>query len=136
MHRQFLFEANVFVWDRDFRAMKAAGVNLVRTGIWTGWKKFMPAAGKVNEATLRALDAFLLTAHSYDISVIFTFFAFLPETWGGKNAYLDSQAVQAQAAVRLDIRAALSRGGRFNLGSNQRAFVLFAQTFVELPAEL
>ena len=97
VHRQFLFEANVFVWDQDFRAMKAAGVNLVRTGIWTGWKKFMPAAGKVNEAALRALDAFLLTAHSYDIPVIFTFFAFLPETWGGKNAYLDSQAVQAQA---------------------------------------
>ena len=97
VHRQFLFEPNVFVWDQDFRAMKAAGVNLVRTGIWTGWKRFMPEAGKVNEAALRALDAFLLTAHSYDIPVIFTFFAFLPETWGGKNAYLDPEAVQAQA---------------------------------------
>jgi hypothetical protein len=97
VHRQFLFEANVFVWDQDFRAMKAAGVNLVRTGIWTGWKKFMPEAGKINEAALRSLDAFLLTAHQYDIPVIFTLFAFLPETWGGKNAYLDSHAVQAQA---------------------------------------
>jgi hypothetical protein len=96
VHRQFLFEPNPALWDQDFRAMKAAGVNLVRTGIWTGWKKFMPEAGKVNEATLRSLDAFLLTAHSYDIPVIFTFFAFLPETWGGKNAYLDPQAVQAQ----------------------------------------
>jgi hypothetical protein len=76
--------------------MKAAGINLVRTGIWTGWKKFMPEPGKLNEAALRALDAFLLTAQQYDIPVIFTFFAFLPETWGGKNAYLDPQAVQAQ----------------------------------------
>ncbi len=97
VHRQFLFDPNPAVWDRDFRAMKSAGVNLVRTGLWTGWKKFMPEAGKVNEAALRALDAFLLTAHSHDIPVIFTFFAFLPETWGGKNAYLDPQAVQAQA---------------------------------------
>jgi len=97
VHRQFLFEPNPAVWDRDFRAMKAAGVNLLRTGIWTGWKKFMPEAGKVNEAALRALDAYLLTAHSHDIPVIFTFFAFLPETWGGKNAYLDPKAVQAQA---------------------------------------
>jgi Cellulase (glycosyl hydrolase family 5) len=97
VHRQFLFDPNPAVWDRDFRAMKSAGVNLVRTGIWTGWKKFMPEAGKVNEAALRSLDAFLLTAHQYDIPVIFTFFAFLPETWGGKNAYLDPQAVQAQA---------------------------------------
>ena len=95
-HRRFLFEPNPFVWDKDFRAMKEAGVNMVRTGIWTGWKKYMPEPGKVDEGTLRAFDAFLLTAHKYDIPVIFTFFAFLPETWGGTNAYLDPRAVQAQ----------------------------------------
>lgn len=95
-HRRFLFEPNPFVWDKDFRAMKAAGVNMVRTGIWTGWKKYMPEPGKVDEAVLRAFDAFLLTAHQYDIPVIFTFFAFLPETWGGENAYLDPRSVKAQ----------------------------------------
>jgi len=95
-HRRFLFEPNPSVWDSDFRAMKEAGVNMVRTGIWTGWKKYMPEPGKVNEAVLRAFDAFLLTAHKYDIPVIFTFFAFLPETWGGENAYLDPRAVKAQ----------------------------------------
>jgi hypothetical protein len=95
-HRRFLFEPNPFVWDNDFRAMKAAGVNMVRTGIWTGWKKYMPEPGKMNEATLRAFDAFLLTAHKYDIPVIFTFFAFLPETWGGENAYLDPRSTKAQ----------------------------------------
>jgi hypothetical protein len=95
-HRRFLFEPNPSVWDKDFRAMKDAGVNMVRTGIWTGWKKYMPEPGKVNEAVLRAFDAFLLTAHQYDIPVIFTFFAFLPETWGGENAYLDPRAVKAQ----------------------------------------
>lgn len=96
VHRRFLFEPNPFVWDRDFRQMKEAGVNMVRTGIWTGWKKYMPEPGKVNEGVLRAFDAFLLTAHKYDIPVIFTFFAFLPETWGGLNAYLDPKAVKAQ----------------------------------------
>ena len=95
-HRRYLFEPNPLVWDNDFRAMKQAGVNMVRTGIWTGWKKYMPEPGKVNEAVLRAFDAFLLTAHKYDIPVIFTFFAFLPETWGGENAYLDPRAVKAQ----------------------------------------
>ena len=74
VHRQFLFEPNPFVWDEDFRAMKAAGVNLVRTGIWTGWKKFMPEVGKLDEAALRALDAFLLTARQYDIPVIWIIF--------------------------------------------------------------
>lgn len=96
VHRRFLFEPNPFVWDNDFRRMKEAGVNMVRTGIWTGWKKYMPEPGKVNEATLRAFDAFLLTAHKYDIPVIFTFFAFLPETWGGENAYLDPRSIKAQ----------------------------------------
>jgi len=95
-HRRFLFEPNAFVWDKDFRAMKAAGVNMVRTGIWTAWKKYMPEPGKVDEAVLRSFDAFLLTAHQYDIPVIFTFFAFLPETWGGENAYLDPRSVKAQ----------------------------------------
>ncbi|HEX5965006.1 MAG TPA: hypothetical protein VFY51_03715, partial [Pyrinomonadaceae bacterium] len=68
----------------------------IRTGIWTAWKKYMPSVGQVDEGVLRALDAFLLTAHWYDIPVIFTFFAFLPETWGGANAYLDPRAVKAQ----------------------------------------
>ena len=95
-HRRFLFEPNPFVWDRDFRKMKEAGVNMVRTGIWTGWKKYMPQPGKVDEATLRAFDAFLLNAHQHNIPVIFTFFAFLPETWGGENAYLDPRSVHAQ----------------------------------------
>lgn len=95
-HRRFLFEPNPSVWDNDFREMKAAGVNMVRTGIWTGWKKYMPEIFQLNEGTLRAFDAFLLTAHKYDIPVIFTFFAFLPETWGGENAYLDPKSVRAQ----------------------------------------
>jgi hypothetical protein len=96
VHRRFLFDPNPLVWDRDFAQMKQAGVNMIRTGIWTGWKRYMPEVGKVNEVTLRAFDAFLLTAHKYDIPVIFTFFAFLPETWGGVNAYLDPRAIKAQ----------------------------------------
>ncbi|PYS68303.1 MAG: hypothetical protein DMF69_20585, partial [Acidobacteria bacterium] len=96
VHRKFLFDPNPDTWNRDFREMKEAGVNMIRTGIWTGWKKYMPEVGKVDEGVLRALDAFLLTARRFDIPVIFTFFAFLPETWGGKNAYLDPQAIRAQ----------------------------------------
>jgi Cellulase (glycosyl hydrolase family 5) len=109
VHRRFLFDPNPSIWDRDFREMKDAGVNMVRTGIWTGWKKYMPEPGRVNEATLRAFDAFLLTAHKHDIPVIFTFFAFLPETWGGENAYLDPRSVKAQQHF---ISAFTSRCGR------------------------
>lgn len=97
-HRKFLFEPNPMRWDRDFAEMKAAGVNLVRTGIWTGWSRVMMDPGAVDEGALRAFTAFLLTAAKYDIPVIFTFFAFLPPAWGGANPYLDPQAVAAQKA--------------------------------------
>jgi Cellulase (glycosyl hydrolase family 5) len=96
VHRRFLLDPNPHVWDNDFRAMKDAGVNMIRTGIWTGWRHYMSESGQMNEAMLRAFDAFLLTAHKYDIPVIFTFFAFLPHTWGGENAYLDPRSIKAQ----------------------------------------
>jgi hypothetical protein len=97
-HRKFLFEPNPAVWDADFAAMAEAGVNMVRTGLWTGWKRAMLDVGAVDEGVLRAFTAFMLTARRYDIPVIFTFFAFLPEAWGGENPYLDPQAVVAQSA--------------------------------------
>lgn len=96
VHRKFLFEPNPYLWDRDFAAMREAGVNMVRTGIWTGWKNFMLDAGAPNESAFRAMDAFLLTARRHQIPVIFTFFAFLPESWGGANPYLDPRSVAAQ----------------------------------------
>ncbi len=98
VHRRFLLEPDPAVWNRDFTQMKAAGVNLVRTGIWTGWKRYMPEVGRLDESALRALDVFLLTARQHDIQVIFTFFAFLPEAWGGENPFLDPRAVAAQQA--------------------------------------
>lgn len=96
VHRRFLLEPNPHVWDRDFAAMRRAGVNMIRTGIWTGWRRYMPGPGSVNEAALRALDAFLLSARRHEMPVIFTFFAFVPDSWGGENPYLDPQAVDAQ----------------------------------------
>jgi hypothetical protein len=96
VHRQFLLEPNPGVWDRDFASMRAAGVNFIRTGIWTGWSRYAGPDGRVNEAALRALDAFMLTASHYDIAVCFTFFAFVPPLWGGVNPYLDPTARAAQ----------------------------------------
>ncbi len=96
VHRKFLFEANPYLWHRDFSEMKESGVNMLRTGIWTGWQNYMLDVGTQNEAALRAMDAFLLTARKHDIPVIFTFFAFLPEAWGGVNSYLDPRALNAQ----------------------------------------
>ena len=94
--RKFLLEPNPSLWDRDFAEMKRAGVNVVRTGIWTGWRQIMPEVGRVDEGCLRAFDAFLQAARRHEIAVIFNLFAFFPEMWGGENPYLDPRALAAQ----------------------------------------
>src|SRR3990172_10463572 len=96
VHRKFLFDPNPYLWNEDFAEMKSAGVNMVRTGIWTGWKNYMLDVGAPNEGALRAMDAFVLTERKHNIPIIFTLFAFLPEQWGGANAYLDPRSVNAQ----------------------------------------
>lgn len=94
--RRFLLEPNPAVWDKDFAEMRLAGVNMIRTGIWTAWKLYFDDKGEVKEEILRAFEAFILTAKKYDIPVIFTFFAFMPEMFGGKNAYLDPVSIAGQ----------------------------------------
>jgi hypothetical protein len=93
--RLFLFDPRPAQWERDFADMKAAGVNMVRTGIWTGWKRIFQR-GKVSEPVLRAFEAWLLTAARHDMPVIFTFFAFTPPEFGGENCYLDPLSLKAQ----------------------------------------
>ncbi|WP_409341098.1 beta-galactosidase [Paenibacillus sp. MBLB4367] len=94
--RKFLFLPNVHVWERDMAQMKKAGINLIRTGIWTAHRHFMYADGHASEETLRAIDAFFLTAKRHGLEVTFNFFAFTPEAWEGVNPYLDPRSVEAQ----------------------------------------
>jgi hypothetical protein len=126
--RKFLFEPNPFLWDRDFAAMKAAGVNMVRTGLWTGWKQMVPEAGRPTEQAMRSLDAFLLTARRHGIPVVLNLFAFLPETWGGQNPYFDPRALDAQKqfAAELASRYRDSNDLLWDL-INEPSFSSFAQ---------
>lgn len=94
--RKYLFLPNAAVWERDMARMKRAGINLIRTGIWSAWRQFMFVDGHAYEETLRAIDAFLLTARRYDLEVTFNFFSFTPEMWEGTNPYLDPRSVEAQ----------------------------------------
>ncbi|WP_127579734.1 alpha-amylase family protein [Paenibacillus koleovorans] len=94
--RRFLYLPNVSVWDRDMAQMNKAGINLIRTGIWTAWRTISFLDGHPNEDVLRAIDAFILTAKRHDLEVTFNFFAFTPEAWDGVNPYLDPRSVEAQ----------------------------------------
>jgi hypothetical protein len=96
VQRQYLMQPNPFVWNRDFEQMKATGINMIRTGLWTAWDQVMKEPGVMQDSALRNLEAFLLTACRYNIPVQFTFFAFNPDNFGGANPYLDPEAVRRQ----------------------------------------
>ncbi|RAQ97702.1 beta-galactosidase [Thermogemmatispora tikiterensis] len=83
-------------WEREMAEMKAAGINLLRTGLWTAWRDVLPVAGVPTESFLRALDAFVLTACRQELQVIFTFFAFFPPLFDGLNPWLDPRSLEAQ----------------------------------------
>lgn len=104
--RKFLFLPNTDVWDRDMAQMSKAGINWIRTGIWTAYRNVMQVDGHASEEVLRSIDAFLMTAKKHDLQVTFTFFSFTPETWEGKNPYLDPRSVEAQKRF---IRSIVSR---------------------------
>ncbi|BFT73803.1 beta-galactosidase [Paenibacillus sp. P36] len=104
--RKFLFLPNADVWDRDMAQMANAGINWIRTGIWTAYRNVMQVDGHASEEVLRAIDAFFLTAKKHNLQVTFTFFSFTPETWEGVNPYLDPQSVEAQKRF---IRSIVSR---------------------------
>ena len=96
VQRLYFDHPNVYVWNSDLSLIHSAGLNMLRTGWWSGWDKLCDESGRPYERTLRTLEAYLMTARKYGLPVQFTFFAFLPEILGGVNPYLDGEAVRRQ----------------------------------------
>ncbi len=94
--RLFLERPNAYLWDRDMAQIRASGLNMIRTGIWSGWRFVTRPDGSMTEEALRTIEAFLMTARHNGLPVQFNLFAFLPNIFGGENAYLDPAALRAQ----------------------------------------
>ena len=99
VQRLFFDHPNVYVWNQDLAQIHDAGLNMIRTGWWSGWDKFSDENGQPYERTLRTLEAYLMTARKYGLPVQFNFFAFLPDVLGGANAFLDPAAVRRQQTL-------------------------------------
>lgn len=97
--RLFFEHPNVYVWNQDLEQIHAAGLNMIRTGWWTGWDKFFDENGKPYERTLRTMEAYLMTARKNELPVQFNFFAFLPDVFAGGNSYLDPEVVRKQQTL-------------------------------------
>ncbi len=93
--RLFFAEPNPYVWDRDMAQIAGAGLNMLRTGWWSGWSDLVEN-GVATERTLRTMEAFLMTARRHNLPVQWTLFAFMPEVLGGGNAYLNPEAVRRE----------------------------------------
>jgi hypothetical protein len=99
VQRLFFEYPNVYVWNRDLAQISGDGLNMIRTGWWTGWDKFCNENGQPYERTLRTLEAFLMTARKNGLPVQFNFFAFLPDVLSGVNPYLDPESVRKQRTL-------------------------------------
>jgi hypothetical protein len=99
VQRLYFEHPNVYVWNQDLAQIHDAGLNMVRTGWWTGWDKFCDENGQPYERTLRTLEAYLMTARKNGLPVQFNFFAFLPDVLGGTNAFLDLAALRRQQTL-------------------------------------
>jgi hypothetical protein len=105
VQRLYFDHPNVYVWNSDMSLIHGTGLNMLRTGWWTGWDKFCDETGRPYERALRTLEAYLMTARKYGLPVQFTFFAFLPDVLGGVNAYLDPEAVRRQQTLVSSVAA-------------------------------
>jgi len=105
VQRLYFDHPNVYVWNSDLAQIRGAGLNMIRTGWWTGWDKFCDETGRPYERTLRTLEAYLMTARKFNLPVQFNFFAFLPDILGGVNPYLDGEAVRRQQTLVSSVTA-------------------------------
>jgi hypothetical protein len=99
VQRLYFEHPNVYIWDKDLAQIQSSGLNMIRSGWWTGWDKFCDENGHPYDRTLRTIEAYLMTARKHGLPVQFNFFAFLPEILGGINPYLDPQAVRKQQTL-------------------------------------
>ncbi len=96
VHRYFFIHPNPAVWDRDMAYMKASGINMLRTGIWTGHEHIVDYEGNINEYSMRAFDAFFMLAKKHDLPVQFNFFHMQPSFPGSDAPYSDPEALTWQ----------------------------------------
>ena len=101
--RKFLWMPNPAVWDQDMGEMTAAGLNMVRTGIWADHRQALLDSGNPREDMLCALDAYVLTCLKNDLILTFNFFSFIPDNWPNVHPYLDPRIISIQREFMLSL---------------------------------
>jgi Cellulase (glycosyl hydrolase family 5) len=106
--RMYLIQPNAYVWDQDMAQIRGAGLNMIRSGLWTTWKQLLAPNGQTSEDGLRTVEAFLMCARHNGLPVQFNLFAFYPDEFGGANGYLDPAALQTESRYAESVVARFS----------------------------
>ncbi len=106
--RMYLIQPNAYVWNTDMAQIHGAGLNMIRSGLWTTWKQLLAPNGQMTEDGLRTVEAFLMCARHNGLPVQFNLFAFYPQEFGGQNGYLDPAALQAESRYAESVVARFS----------------------------
>ncbi len=106
--RMYLIQPNAYVWDQDMAQIRGAGLNMIRTGLWTTWQQLLAPNGQMTEDGLRTIEAFLMCARHNSLPVQFNLFAFYPDEFGGVNGYLDPAALEAESRYAESVVARFS----------------------------
>jgi hypothetical protein len=106
--RMYLIHPNAYVWDKDMAQIRGAGLNMIRSGLWTTWKQLLAPNGQMREDGLRTIEAFLMCARHNGLPVQFNLFAFYPDEFGGENGYLDPAALHAESVYAESLVARFS----------------------------
>lgn len=72
---------NVTWAAEDMTALRSAGVNILRAGVWTNYARVYDPKGGFRTEALRALDAYFLCAAQAGLPVQFVFAAFVWNHW-------------------------------------------------------
>jgi hypothetical protein len=103
VQREYFAEPNAYVWDRDLGQIAGGGLNMIRTGWWTGWSQIVNGNAELTDDSLRTLEALLMTARKHNLPVQLNFFAFVPEVLGGEDPYFDPVALKRQQRFVLSV---------------------------------
>lgn len=109
VYRSCFNEPNPYQTDIDLTLLRQAGFNILRTGNWQDFLKFYENDGQIKENSLRALEAFFLTAARHDLPVQFVLGAFVMNPWDHAQCPIHNPEAREKT-----IRAFASFAGRLN----------------------
>jgi hypothetical protein len=87
---------NTYQCDIDLQELKTAGFNILRSGIWKLFLEFYDNKGNIKERSLRALEAYFITAAKYDFPVQFVMGSTIFDNWDSSKCPIHNPEMRSK----------------------------------------